>query len=180
MKLPILPLLLSFCLTFNSLSYAQTDDSTSKLSAQEQLDQVLDTLSALNKTLKSQRRKRPIAIKIRLITRKIIRAVNSVPPSKCLEILKIAMDDFYGLVSDLGSGISCGPPILPPFLPEGESTDTDLGINCLPPPEPGELTRLQIGGPFGGAFADVNPVYNECRDLFQIDDNGSNIPDVCE
>lgn len=31
-----------------------------------------------------------------------------------------------------------------------------------------------------GAFADVNPVYNEARDLFRIYDNQNEVPDVCE
>ena len=177
-KLTIL-LFLSTCLIFISPVHSQTDGSTTELSVQEQLDQALDSLSSLKQILQSKRAKRPIARKIKLITRQIIRAVNSIPPDKCLQTLTKAMDDFYGLVSELGSGIACGPPILPPFLPEGD-TSTDLGVNCILP-EPNEpVSRLQIGGPFGGAFADVNPVYNQCRDVFRTDIDGNNIPDVCE
>lgn len=162
--------------------YSQTDSTTEEPSIEEQLEEILSTLSSLQKTLKHERRKRPVARTIKSITRRIIRAVNSVLPDKCQTTLKIAMDDFYELVSDLGGGIACGPPILPPFLP-GEETEIedDLDINCLPPPEEDEvIARLQIGGPFGGAFADVHPVYNDCRGFFQIDTNGNNISDVCE
>lgn len=174
---------LSFILLVSTLPvYSQTSDSIDEITVEEQLNELLASLSSLQKTLKKQRIKKPIARKIKLITKNIIRAVNSIPPDKCLQTLKDAMDDFYELVSGLGSGIACGPPILPPFLPGEEDlpVDEDLSINCIPPEFDEPIARLQIGGPYGGAFSDVNPAYNECRDLFQIDNDGSNIPDVCE
>lgn len=182
MKKIILFLFLSVLLTYCIPVYSQTDSTTEEPSIEEQLEEILASLSSLQKTLKEEKRKRPIARTIKSITRRIIRAVNTVPPDRCLTLLKVAMDDFYELVSDLGSAIACGPPILPPFLP-GEETEIedDLDINCIPPPEDNEvIVRLQIGGPFGGAFSDVHPVYNDCRGFFQIDTNGNNISDVCE
>ena len=173
---------LSFILLVStSPVYSQTSDSTDEISIEEQLNELLGSLSSLQKTLKKQRIKKPISRKVKLITRNIIRAVNSIPPDKCLKILTAAMDDFFELVSDLGSGIACGPPILPPFLPGGEEiVDEDLSINCIPPEFDEPIARLQIGGPYGGAFSDVHPAYNQCRDLFQTDSDASNIPDVCE
>lgn len=164
-----------------SPTYAQVESSSEELSVEEELDQVLGTLSTLRKTLKKNRQKRPVANKIKRITREIIKAVNSIPPEKCLEKLTDTMNEFYELVSDLGSGISCGPEILPPFFPEGEiENEDDLGINCIPPPEFEDDIAFQIGGPFGGSFADVHPVYEQCRDLFQIDEDLNNISDACE
>lgn len=182
MKRLILIFLSFVLLVSTSPVYSQTGDSTDEITVEEQLNELLESLSSLQKTLKKQRIKKPIARKIKLITRNIIRAVNSIPSDKCLQILKDAMDDFFELVSDLGSGIACGPPILPPFLPGEEDLppDTDLSINCIPPEFDEPISRLQIGGPFGGAFSDIHPAYNQCRDLFQIDNDGSNIPDVCE
>lgn len=98
-----------------------------------------------------------------------------------MKTLREAMDEFYELVTKLELGITCGPAVLPPFLPGdgGEPLFEPLVEDCLPPPDDFP-ERLQIGGPFGGAFADVNPVYDDARDLFQIDANSSEISDVCE
>lgn len=182
MKKTILLLFLSVLLTYCIPVYSQTNSMTEEPTIEEQLEEILASLSSLQKTLKEEKRKRPVARTIKSITRKIIRAVNSIPPDKCQKLLRVGMDDFYELVSDLESGIACGPPILPPFLP-GEETEIEdeLDINCIPPPEDDEvIARFQIGGPFSGAFSDAHPVYNDCRSFFQIDTNGNNISDVCE
>lgn len=176
-------LVVLFIFNFQYLALAQDDiaESEETLSVGEQLDELLQSLSSLQANLKKNKRKRPVGRKIKLITKKIIKAVNSIPPEACMETLRLAMDDFYELVSDLGLGIACGPPILPPFLPGEDDNNLvePLSGDCLPPPD--ELfERLQIGGPFGGSFADVNPIYNEARNLFQIDTDKSNISDVCE
>ena len=177
----LIVLCLSLSLFFSTVAYAQGDTASEEpLTVEEQLDNLLADLSSLQKTLKKNRRKRPVFKKIKLITRNIIKAVNTVPPENCMKVIRIAMDDFYELVSKLELGISCGPAILPPFLPGSDSSllVESLTGDCLPPPDAFE--RLQIGGPFGGAFADVNPVYDEARDLFQIDADASEISDVCE
>ncbi len=176
---------LSLCLFFTHTAYAQDDTTTPEatLSVEEQLESLLADLSSLQKSLKKNKRKRPIAREIKTITRKIIKAANSIPPENCMKTIRLAMDDFYELVSNLGSGISCGPPILPPFLPGGDTTEPlieALSADCLPPPDEFPLERLQIGGPFGGSFADIYPIYNEARDVFQIDGDTSEISDVCE
>jgi hypothetical protein len=169
-------------LFFVNIAFAQDDTNTSgeTLSVEQQLESLLADLSSLQKALKKNRRKKPIARDIKVIARKIIRAVNSVPPETCMKTLREAMDEFYEVVTKLELGISCGPVVLPPFLPgdDGDPLVEPLVEDCLPPPD--EFERLQIGGPFGGAFADVNPVYDTARDLFQIDVNDSEISDVCE
>lgn len=175
----ILCLVICFVLTLGA--YAQ-DSSSEEISINEELNQVLGSLYSLKHTLRTDRKKRPISRKIRLITRKIIRAVNSTPPENCLQQLKMAMNDFYDLVSELELGITCGPAVLPPFLPGEDELifREDLAIDCIPPEFDDTLGRFQIGGPFGGSFADVNPVYDQCRDLFQQDNDSNDISDVCE
>ena len=171
---------LSLYLFFASIAYAQDDTVTSgeTLSVEQQLESLLADLLSLQKTLKKNKKKRPIAKDVKLITKKIIKAVNSIPPESCMNTLRQAMDEFFELVTKLELGISCGPVILPPFLPgdDGSSLIEPLTEDCLPPPD----ALLQIGGPFGGAFVDINPVYDEAKDLFQIDVDSSEISDVCE
>ena len=182
MKKTLFITLLTLSIIFTGSVYAQDSTSTEEtLSVEERLGDLLANLSSLQTTLKKDRRKRPVARKIKLITKKIIKAVNAVPPENCMKVIRIAMNDFFGLVSDLGSGIACGPPILPPFLPGGDSDlpIDSLSSDCILPPDE-QLGRLQIGGPFGGSFSDVYPIYNEARDLFHIDTNSSDISDVCE
>ena len=180
-KTTIFLIIVLILVTFNQFKYPLY--AQEEISTEEKLNQVLDSLSSLKHTLKTSRAQRPVSRKIRSITRDIIRAVNSIPPENCLKELKDAMNDFYALVSVLGRGISCGPVILPPFLPGEDEfvlVRETLTTDCLPPPEFDEDISLQIGGPFGGSFADVNPVYNECRDVFQIDNDSNDISDVCE
>ena len=138
-----------------------------------QLAEILGDLNDLQGTLKHQKaiQSRSTAKKLKLIGKKIDRAVKTIPPSNCLKRLKVAMDDFYGLTSDLGTGISCGPSILPPFLERKEPEP--LTTNCLPPED--ELLA-QIGSP----FSEVYGLYNQARDLFHIDVNTNEIPDSCE
>lgn len=185
MKKKLFNLFLIFCLVyvFSIPVTAQSEVTTTEeeLSVENQLDNLLAGLSSTQKALRKDRRKRSVARKIKLITNKLIKAVNLVPPRKCMDVLRVAMDEFYELVSNLGSGISCGPPILPPFLPgeDFDSLPTKLTQDCLPPPDE-PLERLQIGGPFGGSFSGVYPLYEDARDLFQIDSNDTEISDVCE
>ena len=75
------------------------------------------------------------------------------------------MDKFYGLVSDLNVGISCGPNIPPPFLPEGEDT---VSPDCILPDA------------FNGPFSEVYPLYTDARDVFRVDEDENNLSDVCE
>ena len=175
-------ILLVSLILFSYQLKAFSQSPSEEILIEEELNQVLDSLASLKHTLKTQRAKRPVGRKIKLITKDIIRAVNSIPPETCLKQLKAAMNNFYGLTSELLAGISCGPSVLPPFLPGEDEFPfrENLTTDCLPPPEDEIFERLQIGGPFGGAFTDVNPVYEECRDVFQIDSDENEISDVCE
>ncbi|GEM_PF-2929902 len=173
----LIVLCLSLSLFFSTVAYAQGDiESEEPLTVEEQLESLLADLSSLQKSLKKNRRKRPVAREIKTITKKIIKAVNSIPPESCMNTIRQAMKDFYDLVSELQLGIACGPLIIPPFLPGGDEPILEkINVDCLPPDD-----LLQIGGPFGGAFVDVNPLYDEAKDLFQIDSDESEISDVCE
>lgn len=164
--IPCLILILALMLIPSNLK-AQEEQS---LSLDDQLNQLeADTNNAIEK-LKKERDKKT-SNKLKLIERKIIRALNSIPPDKCLGKLKVAMDDFFGLVSDLSSGISCGPSIIPPFLPGTENTDSPITPDCLPP---------EMRTPFNGAFSLVNPLYDDALNIFRTDINENEMPDVCE
>ena len=141
-----------------------------------QLDEILRDLNNLQETFKHEKGKHPklVARKLKLIGKKIDRAVKTVPPKNCLSRLKIAMKDFYELTSDVGTGIACGPPIIPTFF-DREKDNGPLTINCLPPPDEGFL-RAQLGD----LFSEVYGLYNRARDLALIDKNTDEIPDVCE
>ncbi len=169
-------LILTFIMIPSNLK-AQTDSTSSSsggqtLSLNEQLDQLEKDTSTTIEELKKEKDKKT-ASKLKSIERKIIRALNSIPPDKCLGKLKTAMDNFFGLVSDLNVGISCGPVIIPPFLPGTDSTDSPITPDCALPPEMRTI-------PFNGAFSLVNPLYDDARGIFRTDTNENNMPDVCE
>lgn len=159
-----------FFISMISPTFAQDTQSVEDVSLETRLDQLLVNINALQEKLKKQksRRAKTTSRKLKLISKGIIRAVNSVPPSLCLDKLKIAMDDFYELTSDLGAGISCGPPILPPFLERIEKIES-ITTDCILPD--------QIGGE---PFSEVYGLYTEARDVFLVDLNSSEIPDACE
>ena len=146
--------------------------ATSTPTVEEQVNDLLTSLSSLVKTLKHERdrKSKTSAKKVKLIARRIDRALKQVPPEKCYEQIKIAMNEFYGLVSDLNIGISCGPLIIPPFL---DRENEVLTGDCALPPEAVLPDQL-------GIFGEVNPVYDTARDLFHIDEDGSGISDACE
>ena len=166
-------------LTMNLKSIAQTDSSTTSDTQPETLNNKLDKLLAATKTaiedLRKQKDKknRSAAKRLKVIEKKIIKALNTVPPSKCLNILNAGMQDLYGLVSELNVGISCGPIIIPPFLPGTNNTDTPVTPDCALPPE-------MRTTPFNGAFSIVNPLYDDAREIFRTDTNENDLPDVCE
>ena len=154
---------------------AQINSSSSSgetLSTQDQLDQVeRDTSDGIARLKKEKDRK--TAKRLKIIERNVIRALNSVPPAKCLSILDKAMQSFFDLVSELSTGISCGPAIIPPFLPGTNNIDTPITPDCILPPEMRAI-------PFNGAFSLVNPIYENAREVFRIDENENEMPDVCE
>lgn len=177
MKKVILILLVLIGINFWNYSYAQTDTQT----LNERLDSLLTTFKETQATLKKQRDKdsRKSYREIKQIGKRTIKALNLVPPVKCLKVLNDAMQDLYSLVSDLNTGISCGPNIIPPFLPGADELDMPaegtVGPDCILPPDEGFQTT-----PYNGAFSVVNPLYDEARDVFRTDSDGNNMPDVCE
>lgn len=168
--------LISVALVVTLQVSAQTSSSSSSsggetLSTEDQLNQLeRDTSDAIEK-LKKERDKKT-AKKLKTIERGIIRALNSIPPAKCLGILDKAMQSFFDLVSELSTGISCGPAIIPPFLPGTDNLDTPVTPDCILP----EMRAI----PFNGAFSLVNPLYENASNLFRIDENENDMPDVCE
>ncbi len=176
----ILLLFLVFTLTITTLeSTAQIGSSTTGGTQPETLNNQLDNLLADTKTaledLRKQKDKKTRSAykKLRLINKKIIKALNTVPPAKCLDALDNGMQDLYGLVSELNVGITCGPVIIPPFLPGTNNTDTSITPDCILPPE-------MRATPFNGAFSIVNPLYEKARGIFRTDTNKNEMPDVCE
>jgi len=181
MKRTIFLLFVVFALlTTAPKSIAQTDSSAAGDTQPETLNNQLDNLLADTKTaledLRKQKDKKTRSAykKLRLINKEIIKALNTVPPSKCLDALDNGMQDLYGLVSKLNVGISCGPIIIPPFLPGTDNTDTSVTPDCALPPD--EMRAI----PFNSAFSIVNPLYDNARDIFRIDENKNEMPDVCE
>ncbi len=181
MKKVIVLVLLSFALSILSVPVSAQIDLSSGSggdttvvdtpSVEEQAAKLLANLNSAVKALKHERdRKSKIASKkLKLIAKRIDRALK-LTPQKCFDEIKIAMDDFFGVVSDLNVGISCGPAILPPFLDrEVDVLTPDCGL----PPD--EVLPDQLG-----SFGEVNPIYEDARDLFHIDVDSSNIPDACE
>ncbi|MBI2996761.1 MAG: hypothetical protein HYY52_08685 [Candidatus Melainabacteria bacterium] len=169
----IIFLVLCFSLLTFNFSYAQTDESSGgeDLSLEEQLDNLLsDSNGVCDQFRKSKIRKdRMAARRLKIITRQIVRAVNLTSPQKCLGQLQMGMNALYKLVSDLGIGISCGPPILPPFLGE----EDDIAINSIKPDciQPDQL---------GNLFSEIYGLYTRARDLFHVDTDANEIPDACE
>ncbi len=166
--------LVIFVLTATPLnSKAQEDTQPETLN--DQLDNLLgDTKTALEDLKKQKDKKARSAYKkLRLINKEIIKALNTVPPAKCLDALDNGMQDLYGLVSKLNVGISCGPVIIPPFLPGTDNTDIPVTPDCALPPE-------MRATPFNGAFSVVNPLYENARDIFRTDTNENDMPDACE
>ena len=178
MKKIIFLLVAVFSLLVNTpKSISQTDASSSSsggetLSTKDKLDQLQRDVSDTIENLKKEKDKKT-AKRLKVIEVKIIRALNSIPPSKCLDVLDKAMQSFYGLVSDLNVGVSCGPIIIPPYLPGKDRTDTPITPDCALPPEMRTI-------PFNGAFSLVNPLYDDARDIFRTDENENEMPDVCE
>ena len=180
MKKNILLLFLVFVLlTTSSKSMAQTDYSSAGNAQSEALNEELNSLLDDTKTaledLRKQKDKKTKASykKLRLIYKQVIKALNTVPSSKCLDILDRAMQDLYGLVSEVNVGISCGPVIIPPFLPGTSNRDVPVTPDCGLPPE-------MRTTPFNVAFSILNPLYEKARDTFRTDTNKNDMPDVCE
>ena len=169
-------LIITAALVITLKANAQISSSSSSggeiLSTEEKLDQLERDTSDVIGNLKKEKDKKT-AKKLKAIETKIIRALNSIPPAKCLDVLDKAMQSFFGLVSDLNVGVSCGPVIIPPFLPGIDNTDTPVTPDCILPPEMRTI-------PFNGAFSLVNPLYDDARDVFRTDENENEMPDVCE
>ena len=173
-------LVLVFTLTITTLkSTAQTSSSSSGGTQTETLNDKLNNLLAETKTaledLRKQKDKKSKSAykKLRLINKEIIKALNTVPPAKCLDALDKGMQDLYGLVSEVNVGISCGPVIIPPFLPGTSNRDVPVTPDCALPPE------MKVT-PFNGAFSILNPLYDNARDIFSTDTNQNEMPDACE
>ena len=166
-------------LTVPLKSTAQTDSSSAGDNQSETLNDRLnnlltDTKTALEDLRKQKDKKTRSAYKkLRLINKEIIKALNTVPPDKCLDALDNGMQDLYGLVSKLNIGISCGPIIIPPFLPGTSNRDVPVTPDCGLPPE-------MRATPFNGAFSIINPLYDNARSIFRTDENQNEVPDVCE
>ena len=162
-----------------SQSFSQTDTSTTGDTESETLSDKLDNLladtkAALEDLRKQKDKKSRLAYKkLRLINKEIIKALNKIPPAKCLDALDTGMQDLYGLVSELNIGISCGPIIIPPFLPGTSNRDVPVTPDCALPPE-------MRATPFNGAFSLVNPLYETARGIFRTDTNKNDMPDACE
>lgn len=165
-------------LSINGVVIAQDDNtSTGEINIQKQFEQAIQDLNDLRgKLLKGKKRKSNLstAREIKSIVRKLIRALSSVPPSNCFDKLKIGMNEFYDLISEVSIGISCGPNILPPFPEEIEFL---IQPDCLPPEE----DELPVIDQFrGDLFFELNPIYEKARELSTTDADGNGISDVCE
>ena len=160
---------------FTSSAFAQIDISTTTESdsIETRINNLLGKFNdAQNILIKSKDPKdRAAAKKLKLIKREVIRAINSVPSTKCFDKVKTAMDDFYKLVSKLGQGIACGPPIIPPFL---QVANPPISPDCALPPEDVVPDQIDPG------FSESLGAYDTARDIFHIDSNSNEIPDACE
>ena len=101
----IFPLFIIFAaLTISLKSIAQTGSSSTGDTKPETLNDRLnnllgDTKAALEDLRKQKDKKTRAAYKkLRLINKEIIKALNTVPPAKCLDALDNGMQDLYGLV----------------------------------------------------------------------------------
>ncbi|MBI3591619.1 MAG: hypothetical protein HY094_09630 [Candidatus Melainabacteria bacterium] len=148
-----------------------SSSSGGMVSVEAQAQQIIVRLKTLQGKLNSEKGRinHLRAKKIKLLIRKLIRAVNSIPSTKCLEKLKVAMYDFYGLVSEVGSGIACGPPIIRPFL---QQVKLSLTPDCIPP----DITPDQLDP----VFVELNPIYDDAQKLSIVDYDGNGVSDVCE
>ena len=172
MKNILILILIGLTFGFNiALAQNETSSSGGTPSVQSRAEEILSRLNALQAELKSKKdaKSRTNARKIKSITQKLVRSVNSNPPAKCLDRLKVAMNDLYGLVSKLGQGIACGPPIIQPFL---QKTTFQLNPDCILP----DFGTDQLDE----TFVDLNPIYDDTQNLTLIDKDSNDIPDVCE
>jgi len=169
-------LVLLICFINTTFVYAQTDSGTSSEEDVVTIDTILADISDLRQRIKENNRdKSSIKTSRTLLSleRRLDKAVKLTPPSKCNEVFIAAVKDFYALVSKLSAGISCGPPIIPPFDLEPVSAKS-LGPDCtLPPDEPVSRIRVNI-------FSECHGIYEKLRGLYNDDLNGNGITDVCE
>ena len=164
-----------FLITNSSKVYSQTDGSSSsgsgsissEPSVSDQAKQIIQDLTTLQAKLqkKKDKKSRTDARRIKLLIKKLSRSVQAASDSVCLDRLKAAMNDFFGLVADLNVGLSCGPVIIPPYFAKAVSP---LITDCIIPDQ------------LDSTFIELNPIYDSARDLIRIDKNDNSIPDVCE
>ena len=174
MKKIIILLLVILVLPAISLKSIAQEDAQPETLDKKLNDFLNDTKTALEDLRKQKDKKTKAAYKkLRLINKQILKALNTVPPAKCLDSLDNAIQDLYSLVSDLNIGISCGPVIIPPFLPGTEGRNEPVTPDCFLPPE-------MRSTPFNGAFSVINPLYDNAREVFRTDTNQNEMPDVCE
>jgi hypothetical protein len=168
-------LILLLIITINLPSYAQTDsDSSSEETVT--IDTILADISDLRQRIrKNNKDKSSIKTSKTLLSleRRLDKAVKLTPPSKCNEVFTSAVKDFYALVSKLSEGISCGPPIIPPFDLE-VLTSQIIGTDCLPPSDESS-SRVLVN-----VFSECYGIYEKTRQLYQVDLNGNGVTDVCE
>ena len=172
MKNILILILIGLTFGFNiALAQNETSSSGGTPSVQSRAEEILSRLNALQAELKSKKdpKSRTNARKIKSITQKLVRSVNSNPPAKCLDRLKVAMNDLYGLVSKLGQGIACGPPIIPPFL---RNAQEQISPDCaIPDFGPDQLDPT---------FSELLGIYDDARALTHVDVDSNEVPDVCE
>ena len=157
------------CLVINlsfDKSFAQISAEPSTL--QIQTESIINRLDTAYKKYKKKKGKenRIRARKIKEISRKFNQAIFSDLSERCFRELKMAVNLLYEYVSELNIGVSCSPNILPsPFL---EDIPPPLISDCIIPDQINSL------------FIDLNPIYEDARELALIDNNENEIADVCE
>jgi len=147
-------------------SFAQVSAEPSTF--QLQIESILNRLEATHKKYRKKKGKenQTRARKVRQISRKLNQAIFSDSPEGCFQKFKQSVNLLYEYVSELNVGVSCGPNIpLSPFLEDIHST---LVSQCIAPDQLNEL------------FIDLNPIYEDIRELAFIDNNENEISDVCE
>lgn len=169
MRLFIIFALVISCLVMNlslNLSFAQIAAEPSTL--QIQTESIFNGLDTIYKKFRKKKGKenRIKARKVLEINKKFKQAIFSSPRELCFKRLKVTVNLLYEYVSELNIGISCGPNILPsPFL---EDIQPPLISDCIIPDQLNEL------------FIELNPIYEDTRELALIDNNENEISDVCE
>lgn len=156
-----------------NILYAQTDTLDSSTVT---IDTVLNDISDLIERIKTNNKDKASKTKVRkllVLKRKLDKAVKLIPPDKCNELFKEGTYDFYALVSKLSEGISCGPPIIPPFDLEPSTAQT-VGPDCLPPSEK-LYNQIRVN-----IFSECYGIYQKLRELYSTDLNENGISDVCE